>query len=1230
MKRLLLAMMLCVCTLTMWAVPAKHITIEVKQPDGTLLTIVQYGDEHFHYFATEDGIPLKKNAGGYYYAGASANKSMVATTALAHNPDERSDSERAFVKALPQLKEVVGEARARALRNRSGAPQRDIVVPVIGQVRVPVILLQYKDKKFEHTASSFSELLNSDEYYSQERGYGSAQQYFKDQSEGAFVPVFEVLGPVTLSHNMSYYGGNDEEGNDRRSREMIQEACELLDGDVDFSRYDNDDDGYVDFVYAIYAGYGESSNSDVLENTIWPHKWYLHYPLQMDDGAIIYKYACSNELNGYEGTALTGIGTICHEFSHCLGLPDFYDIDYSGGFGMSSWDLMGGGNHNDDGYTPCGMSGYEKDYLGWKPLVELDEPTSVTMKAVTDGGTSYKIVNDATPREYYVVENRQKTKWDAALPASGMLVIHVDYKKSAWDNNGPNDDPNHQRMTIIPADNDLSTKTLKGDTYPGITGNTSLTSTSIPAARVYAGQFMNKDIVDIAEKDGIISFQFMKDPLESPRLVDTASNIQSDGFKLHWHPVEGADGYYVEIKKKAPFLVEEDFSKVTESEVDFGGSLGEHTHKKGWKGGKIYGLDGAIRVGTVWEYGYLNSHSFNCKADVFTIYITLRKSAATDDDPMVRLGLGDAAWDGQVWFYYFTLSSSEWVTLAYTYTRDKFQYGSSSYLYMDTKDGGYDDEEHSPRVDVDDIHVLPGDYASTVSKVAILAKSRLITPEECQLMIQNEVAAAALPQEVQPLQNMMPATRAFDFKQYNVLAYTAETTDTCIQCKGLKEDTYYCTVRSMKNGALSASSNMLEVDHKSWFENEGAYYRVVSSSESENSQVKVIASPKGNGKEDYVGTFNIYDDIEYKGTRYNIVGIADNAFKNATSLRMLDVKNDNLKLGQNLFHGCPSLNAIFWDTDAKLSDDAFDSSIGNLLLYLRDDVKFDSRHVEKGNIAVIQGGKCKSLTLDAEHTFLCPQEFVAEEVSYSRAFEQRIYKGESAGWETIALPFDVQVVSHEKKGELAPFGKEIGSAHFWLSKAGKDGFTAATAIHANTPYLLAFPNNYSYYGDNSIGGEITFAATNATIHDTACEPMEIEEYLLYPNYDLLSVSDKIYVLNVNSVYEGNKPGSVFVSARSSAKPFTAYMTPVGDQKTPAIYRIGEHQTETTESLVHDTTIEVHDGILCIVLPENREVIVCDMAGRRIETLHCVEGVNEYSHFPEGLYLIGKTKVCIKR
>ena len=316
---------------------------------------------------------------------------------------------------------------------------------------------------------------------------GSVHDYFKDQSGGQFLIDFDVVGPVPLSMGYAYYGENDADGHDLRAGEMVAEACKMVSGMVDFSDYDWDGDGEVEQVVVLFAGQGEHCCDD--DKTIWPHEFQLEYSdyghvLKLDE-MVISTYACCSELslNGI----IDGIGTLCHEFSHCLGLPDMYDTEGNGCFGMSQWDLMDYGCYNGNGFTPCGYTSYERMVCGWlEPEVLTFSRDVADMKPLADGGPAYIIYNQCHPQEYYLIENRQLTGWDSALPGRGLFVLHVDEDEEAWYFNEVNVDPTHQRCTIFHADDEdgTSSTSLEGDPYPWH-GNDCLTSTTNPAANLF-------------------------------------------------------------------------------------------------------------------------------------------------------------------------------------------------------------------------------------------------------------------------------------------------------------------------------------------------------------------------------------------------------------------------------------------------------------------------------------------------------------------------------------------------------------------------------------------------------------------------------------------------------------------------------------------------------------------------------------------------------------------------
>ena len=397
-----------------------------------------------------------------------------------------------------------------------------------GQKKGLVILCEFTDKKFvdAHDRDKYRDILNTPGYATNEGFRGSVADYFRDQSAGLFELNFDVVGPFTTVNDYKYYGQNDKDGLDLYPQEMIIEMCKAADPQVNFADYDWDGDGVVDEVFVVYAGKGEADTSQ--KNTIWPHMWTLQEATDSTltlDGVEIDVYACANELKS--SGRINGIGTFCHEFSHCLGLPDFYDIYYSGGFGMDDFDVMAGGSYGGNGFCPVGYTAYEKLACGWQqPIVLGSEDVTVDdLKPMNEHGETYIIYNDAYPDEYYLIENRQQEGWDADYPDRGLLITHVDYDEEVWYNNIPNSvisdrdakkdgltcGNDHQRMTLFHADNDDDY--LASDLYPYYR-NDSLTATSRPAAKLYhknseGTKLMQGAILSIKQnRDGTVGFHY--------------------------------------------------------------------------------------------------------------------------------------------------------------------------------------------------------------------------------------------------------------------------------------------------------------------------------------------------------------------------------------------------------------------------------------------------------------------------------------------------------------------------------------------------------------------------------------------------------------------------------------------------------------------------------------------------------------------------------------------------
>ncbi len=508
MKKFIVSLALTLVALSVSAIPAKpRIIRTLTLSDGTTVKAQLIGDEHGHYWLAQDGRAYQQQEGTAYFSEVSL--SSVTTKAQAR----RSQSNARRTKRLAPRR--VGEVGA-----------------ITGKKKGIIILVNFSDVSFQKANdNALYQRIANEKNFSYGDFKGSMYDYFYAQSEGQFELTFDVVGPVTVSNTQSYYGSNDSSGNDKYPATMVIEALKLVNDDVNFADYDWDGDGEVDQVYVVYAGKGEADGG--ASTTIWPHEWDLasaqYYYKDGDgaqtlDGVKINTYACGGELNGQTGS-IAGIGTMCHEFSHCLGYPDFYDTDYSGGQGMFEWDLMDSGSYNGDGYQPAGYTSYERWVAGWKEPIELTTTTQVSnLKSLQDGGSAYIVYNQGNTNEYFLLENRQQTGWDAGIPGEGLLILHVDYDANIWASNTPNDDPSRQRMTWIAADNKYQYTTYQGTKYYTTEGAANdpfpygsvnaFSKSTTPAAKFFnkntdGSYYLDSSIEQITQNaDGTVSFRF--------------------------------------------------------------------------------------------------------------------------------------------------------------------------------------------------------------------------------------------------------------------------------------------------------------------------------------------------------------------------------------------------------------------------------------------------------------------------------------------------------------------------------------------------------------------------------------------------------------------------------------------------------------------------------------------------------------------------------------------------
>ena len=413
----------------------------------------------------------------------------------------------------------------KAANTRVGTSSSILAQP--GKKKQLVILMQYPDKAFldPDPQSYWHNALNTGKI-SNTNAIGSLHQYFLDQSNGIFDVDFDVRGPFTTKKNRAYYG-KDVNNNDQHADSLVIEGCLALDGEVDFNDYDWDGDGIVDQIIVIYAGNGQNDTSSPDRNeTVWPHQWALSQykpgKAHKQNGVIIDTYCVIND--EIRGTS-DGFGTVAHEFSHCLGLPDFYQTSGSAhsNHNFGTYDLMHTGCYNGDSWCPANYTAFEKYSLGWYKPVPLTEAITISgLKPMSDGGEAYYIDNDGNANEFYMLENRTKSGWDTHIPGEGLIITHYDYDANAWYNNSVNNTANHQRAVIVPANN--SEKTASGFPYPYITkdldgnsivNNNEFTDDSTPSADLFNANIdkeykLHKPVTNITrDKNKLISFDFM-------------------------------------------------------------------------------------------------------------------------------------------------------------------------------------------------------------------------------------------------------------------------------------------------------------------------------------------------------------------------------------------------------------------------------------------------------------------------------------------------------------------------------------------------------------------------------------------------------------------------------------------------------------------------------------------------------------------------------------------------
>lgn len=476
-------------------IPAAPYPVEVPQPDGSVIKLQGMGDEFNHFPVTEDGFTVMKNERGVYeFARLDEDGKLSPSGYRARNLEERTVSEKQFLTGISKYqKATFPKAFLKSATAEDGLQK---AFPSSGTRKILMLLIEYSDLENTYSTTQFNNLMNQSNYY----GVGSFRDYFLEASVGELSLSVDVFGWYAAKNSYDYYG--DDNGDDR-ARELVAEAIDAAEAaGVDFSQYDNDNDGEVDNLMVVHSGPGAEEGSQT--EYIWSHSWSLGFQYDRTyDGVDINDYIIQPETRVY---GMVGIGVFCHEFGHALGLPDLYDTDDSNGDseGLGNWCLMASGSWSNSEKTPAMPSAWVREELGWINPTVISAEGDYSLSPTAVSTDCYKLL---TPNgnEYFLLENRYKTGFDASLPGSGLAVFHINTNKS------DNEDEVSKLSDLEEADgqNHLDNSVNRGDAgdlFPGTSGNTAFNDLTYPNAKTYTQEFTSIDIQSIQLSGSVINF----------------------------------------------------------------------------------------------------------------------------------------------------------------------------------------------------------------------------------------------------------------------------------------------------------------------------------------------------------------------------------------------------------------------------------------------------------------------------------------------------------------------------------------------------------------------------------------------------------------------------------------------------------------------------------------------------------------------------------------------------
>ena len=394
--------------------------------------------------------------------------------------------------------------------------------PLRGAVRVIVVLVDFNDQQIGLSKKHYQDLFFSSGVLLTK----SVREYYREVTNGLVDIQGDVVGPFRLPQSLAAYA-HDASGLGTpapNAQTMALDAAMAVKPSVNFGPYDNDGNGFVDAFIVIHAGQGAEATGS--SGDIWSHKWVLRDGALDVTGSKIYGYLTVPED--------CKIGVCAHELGHLLfGFPDLYDTDGSSE-GIGNWCLMAAGSWGGGGDTPCHPSAWCKTNQKWVTVDVRTTNATVNIADVKDGHTVYRLWKDGSQGpEYFLVENRQKTGFDASLPGAGLLIWHID------ENQQTNTDENHYKVALMQADgkHDLEFNRNRGDDgdcYPGTSNNTVFSATSTPNSKSYASADTSVAVTNISAPGPVMTAILQVQAQSQPEATRGEIGLQAVS-KVHEH-----------------------------------------------------------------------------------------------------------------------------------------------------------------------------------------------------------------------------------------------------------------------------------------------------------------------------------------------------------------------------------------------------------------------------------------------------------------------------------------------------------------------------------------------------------------------------------------------------------------------------------------------------------------------------------------------------------------------